>query len=52
MSPAMAHTGEEIHLWEWAEQWQLGTPALSVEDEDFDGCTFIGPVALIVYLQL
>jgi len=37
------HTGDEIHLFEWAQQWEPGTPALIVEDEAFEECTFIGP---------
>ncbi|MBV8236038.1 MAG: hypothetical protein JO075_10095 [Acidimicrobiia bacterium] len=41
------HTGEEINLWEVARQWQPGTPALSIEDEQFDNCTFLGPGVLM-----
>ena len=41
------HNGEEIHLWEWAQQWEPGTPALTVEDEVFEGCTFVGPGMLM-----
>jgi len=41
------HTGEEIYLWEWAQQWEQGTPALTVEDEEFEDCTFIGPGLLM-----
>jgi len=41
------HTGDEIHLWQWAQQWEPGTPALSVEDENFENCTFIGPGVLM-----
>ena len=48
MSVAVAtHTGQEIRLWEWAQQWEPGTPALSVEDEVFENCTFIGPGVLM-----
>lgn len=41
------HTGQDIRLWEWAQQWEPGTPALTVEDEQFEGCTFIGPGLLM-----
>ena len=48
MSDTMAtHTGEDIHLWEWAQQWEPGTPALTVEDEEFEDCTFFGPGMLM-----
>jgi hypothetical protein len=43
----MAHTGDEIHLWTWAQQWEAGTPALTVEDQDFEDCTFVGPGVLM-----
>src|SRR5205807_5806585 len=48
VSPAMAtHTDEEITLWNWAQQWEPGTPALTVEDEEFEDCTFVGPGVLM-----
>jgi hypothetical protein len=43
----MAHTGQDIHLWEWAQQWEPGTPALTVEDEEFEDCTIFGPGVLM-----
>ena len=43
----MAHTGEEIRLWTLAQQWEPGTPALTVEDEEFEDCTFVGPGVLM-----
>jgi hypothetical protein len=43
------HKGDEIHLWDWAQQWEPGTPALTVEDEQFEDCTFIGP-GLIMFV--
>lgn len=47
MSALVAHTGQTIRLWEWAEQWEPGTPALVVEDEEFEDCVFIGPGVLM-----
>ena len=42
-----SYNGQEIHLHEWAEQWEPGQPALIVEDEEFEGCTFVGPGVLL-----
>ena len=41
------NTGQEILLWEWAQQWAPGAPALTVEDEEFENCTFVGPGVLM-----
>jgi hypothetical protein len=43
----MVHTDQEIRLSEWAGQWAPGTPALIVEDEEFENCTFVGPAVLM-----
>jgi hypothetical protein len=43
----MALTGEEIRLCDWAAQWELDAPALLVEDEEFENCTFVGPGVLM-----
>jgi hypothetical protein len=42
-----AHSDQEIRLCDWAAQWQPGAPALIVEDEDFQNCTFVGPGVLM-----
>ena len=41
------HANQEIRLCEWAAQWQPGAPALIVEDEEFEDCTFVGPGVLM-----
>ena len=38
-----AHSGLEVRLSDWAAQWQPGSPALIVEGEEFENCTFVGP---------
>jgi hypothetical protein len=43
----MVHTDQEIRLSEWAAQWVPGTPALIVEEEEFENCTFVGPAVLM-----
>jgi hypothetical protein len=43
----MPHSDQEIRLSEWAAQWVPGTPALIVEDEEFENCTFVGPGVLM-----
>jgi len=43
----MAHKGEEIRLWYWSQEWQPGDPAMLLQGQDFDGCTFIGPGILM-----
>ena len=43
----MAHRGEQIDLWRWAQGWKPGDPALIIEDEEFDRCTFVGPGVLM-----
>jgi hypothetical protein len=41
------HTDQQILLWEWAQEWEAGMPALTIEDEEFENCTFVGPGVLM-----
>jgi hypothetical protein len=41
------HTGEQIELWRWAQEWKPGDPALIIDNEEFDQCTFVGPGVLM-----
>jgi len=43
----MAHRGEEIRLWYWFQEWQPGDPAMLLQNQDFEECTFIGPGVLM-----
>ena len=43
----MAHKGEEIRLWYWAQEWHPGDSAMLLQGQDFEECTFIGPGMLM-----